>query len=332
MAETNTQPLIEQPKKETSPDLVRVFSMPEKYRHGAVVNMVEPQKASTTPVAAIQPPVPPKPVAPLPPAANKMVQPTHTKKGLLIAGIVVLIALGIGGYLLLRSSQKNKESVPAGQTQTETTTPATPVTETPVVPETPTTPATTGTSPFPAAVTPGVDTDSDGLTDTEETIVYGTDSALPDSDTDGFLDGNEVFHGYNPNGTAPGTLVLANLAQVLVANGFHLSYPSKWSILAGESGAYEVSTTTSEIVKISSVSKEATLSLSDWYDQTVKDGTLSLSKTKKTYPLLMAKNQLTAYVDLGTMVVTLAYDTSVKTTIDYLTTFQMMINSMEVNK
>jgi Bacterial TSP3 repeat len=42
------------------------------------------------------------------------------------------------------------------------------------------------------AVTSGVDTDGDGLSDSEETRLYGTDVTNPDSDGDGLLDGEEV--------------------------------------------------------------------------------------------------------------------------------------------
>jgi len=42
-----------------------------------------------------------------------------------------------------------------------------------------------------------LDTDGDGLTDTQEAI-YGTDPNNPDTDGDGYLDGDEVKHGYGP--------------------------------------------------------------------------------------------------------------------------------------
>lgn len=48
-----------------------------------------------------------------------------------------------------------------------------------------------------------VDTDQDGLTDSEE-AVYGTDPENPDTDGDSYLDGDEVAAGYDPNG--PGVL------------------------------------------------------------------------------------------------------------------------------
>ncbi len=45
-----------------------------------------------------------------------------------------------------------------------------------------------------------IDSDSDGLDDLHESSVYTTDPSNPDTDGDGFLDGAEVFGGYNPKG------------------------------------------------------------------------------------------------------------------------------------
>lgn len=49
------------------------------------------------------------------------------------------------------------------------------------------------------------DTDDDNLSDREEIKVYLTDPLNPDTDNDGFLDGDEVRGGYNPSG--PGYLI-----------------------------------------------------------------------------------------------------------------------------
>lgn len=43
-----------------------------------------------------------------------------------------------------------------------------------------------------------LDTDGDGLTDTEELTVYYTDPQLADTDGDGFSDGEEISQGYSP--------------------------------------------------------------------------------------------------------------------------------------
>lgn len=43
-----------------------------------------------------------------------------------------------------------------------------------------------------------VDSDGDGIADTDETSIYATDPALADTDGDGFLDGDELARGYSP--------------------------------------------------------------------------------------------------------------------------------------
>ncbi len=56
----------------------------------------------------------------------------------------------------------------------------------------------TSTTTDTAAGAAALDTDADGLTDANETEVYGTDPANADSDADGALDGDEVLAGTDP--------------------------------------------------------------------------------------------------------------------------------------
>lgn len=48
-----------------------------------------------------------------------------------------------------------------------------------------------------------VDSDSDGLSDNEERDIFRTDPIHPDTDNDGYLDGNEVKYKFDPNVRAP---------------------------------------------------------------------------------------------------------------------------------
>ncbi len=156
---------------------------------------------------------------------------------------------------------------------------------------------------------------------------------MPDSDSDGFLDGNEVFHGYNPNGTAPGTLLLAGLVQELVIDGFIMHHPSAWNVTPAASGTGSVITAASgERIVVTVIQKDRTQALTDWLQEIMREGATSASKTRKGFPMLVTSNQLRVYVDLGASVVSLTYETSAKATVDYLQTFQMMTNSIELLK
>lgn len=56
-----------------------------------------------------------------------------------------------------------------------------------------------------------VDTDHDGLTDRLEAL-FGTNVGNPDSDGDGYMDGQEVFAGYSPTSTEP--IILSKALRV----------------------------------------------------------------------------------------------------------------------
>ncbi len=306
----NAQQKIEQPKtgSPVSGTGARVFAMPERYRHGAQATLHQPE-TKTAPTPPIEVKTPGLPVAPkAPPKPPSLKKKGSTTKKILIIGVAVLLSLSIGGYVLLRS-----------------------VNETPPEPETTTTsrPAPVEGSKeeveevveveevFPLEVTPGTDSDSDGLTDVEESLVYKTDSKRPDTDADGFLDGNEVFHGYNPGGTAPGTLVESGLVESATGthNGtaYEFYFPSAWDMeLDGTEMILDAQT--GEGFRISLVEEE------------LPDGEIRTTKTGLSY--VLSDDQLTATIQLGSVVFTIEYDTGIKSKVDYLQTFQMMLNSV----
>jgi hypothetical protein len=122
-------------------------------------------------------------------------------------------------------------------------------------------------APEPAKLPPaGLDTDSDGLTDLEEAL-YASDPKNPDSDNDGFLDGNEVFHLYNPGGLAPGRLIDAKLvAQVDAPADWSIMIPTTWKAELAADGASAILTTgRSESFRISIENNPEGKSVLDWY-------------------------------------------------------------------
>lgn len=57
------------------------------------------------------------------------------------------------------------------------------------------------------------DSDGDGITDYDETVIYNTDPNSADSDNDGFTDGSEILNGYNPNDASPEAVVVYESPQ-----------------------------------------------------------------------------------------------------------------------
>lgn len=279
-------------------------------------------RVEAAPVAAPQPvvtaPVPPKlPLTPLPPKRRVPIA--------LWIVLVLVILLGIGAVAYVTLTKTPPQTV----TPTVVTTPL-PVATTP----TPTTPKPTVTTPV--VPTQSKDSDSDGLTDIEERM-YGTDYRNPDSDGDTFLDGNEVFHRYDPNGLSPSTLLDTGAVKLFsdTTLPFTVFYPTSWK----SSIATATSTVTFKTPNLASVTvtwgtKDADLTVEDWVLKNVKGAditTLKASYTKEGYYTLRSKDDLVAYLDLGTTVYTMTYDLSTSTEISYIQTFAMMVNSFHVS-
>lgn len=73
------------------------------------------------------------------------------------------------------------------------------------------------------------DADNDGLTDLEEEI-FMTDSGTPDTDGDGYYDGQEVVNLYNPRGFAPVQLIESGVVQDYTNPyaGYRVYFPLGW--------------------------------------------------------------------------------------------------------
>lgn len=337
MADKQAQQLQqpEEPKKATPKLEARMFVMPQQYRHGAEGAMHQPETVKPPQQKIeVQTPAVPAPKAPPKPAVPPKKKKGSATKWILIIGLLFIVMLGVGGYLVVQSLAPTPE--PDQEVEEPITRPE-PIDEDPEEdiepidedPEEDLEPV----DPFGGEVTPGTDTDSDGLTDTEEEVVYGTDPRLPDSDADGFLDGNEVFHRYNPNGTAPGTLLGSGLVTMLVARAgeanFELNYPTIWDIeLTDEELILDA--TTGEGFRLTYHQKEPRQPLDEWVELWLDLEDETSGVTKNGLVLIQTQDQLTNYIDLGYAVLEFTYDTGIKTRVDYLQTYQMMLNSIRI--
>ncbi len=258
-------------------------------------------------------------------------------------GLLVLI-LGILAFFVLRPRTEPVVGRPDLAPES--------LTQPPIIPQTPvalltppreaptTTPPTSPLAPVipPKILSFGPDDDSDGLTNLEEQLIYKSDALRPDTDNDGFLDGNEVFHLYSPTSPTPVKLLGSGLIQQYDNLEFKYSffYPSDWEIeQASTSTSRDMLArgTTGELVSLIVTDNIENLALFDWYSREVLAGsitTLEPITTKGGFGALQTANRLTTYVALPGKVLTISLNISEKTQIEYRRTYEMMLNSLAV--
>jgi len=216
------------------------------------------------------PPAPPKPAVtpppilagapPAPHGAAKIVpaSSSHKKLTFIIIGVVILLIIGSGGWYWYRTTRVSDTTargaltlspgaVPSGGettgTQSETTAPA----ETPLEPLSDNFLADRG-------LISTRDSDADLLTDAEEAL-YGTDPELPDTDRDGWPDGWELVHLYDPAQGAAKRLT-DNFLLTGFQNedyGYAFLSPKQWvvqSVDSSDSSEVIVTSETGEFIRI----------------------------------------------------------------------------------
>ncbi|MEK7139590.1 MAG: hypothetical protein AAB817_02720, partial [Patescibacteria group bacterium] len=181
----------------------------------------------------------------------------------------------------------------------------------------------------------GRDADRDGLTDVEE-ILYGSDRNKPDTDLDGYLDGEEIKAGYSATGinqklTAGGLVKLYSNT----ASGYQILYPALWRL--DTPGSTEtvsfISPTTTDFIELIFYGP-VTTSLDRWYQEVIAPKTGSApaptAETLKTWRLLRSGDQLTVYLKSAktNTVYALTYNPGTEKELHFSATFALMINSL----
>lgn len=308
---------------------VEIHVMPESFAQKKATVKESPKPVpKPKPKPVPKPALKPKPVRKLTPKKSK------TPWIILGVGIMLIAILAVGGYFMVQSLQTEEvvtddidgdgvvddddncpEDANASQTDTDDDGIGDVCDPTDDRPEEEVEPG------------PGVDTDSDGLTDVEEEL-YGTDDRDPDTDGDSFLDGNEVFHRYSPLGEAPQTLLDTDAVTVFSASdgSFSFTYPVEWSVTEALNQDTElvqeivISTTTSADFRIEVHSTEEGVGLES-YEETL---------TKEGYLLYVHQTELKAVVLFDDVWYFFDYELNDEDMVDFLQTFQMLINSFVV--
>jgi hypothetical protein len=182
----------------------------------------------------------------------------------------------------------------------------------------------------------GVDSDSDGLTDIEETTVYGTNPLTAHTDGDTFNDGNEVAHLYDPMKKTPALLKDSSAMKMVVnkTEGYSALAPKAWTTSGDDTAQVMVNAPSGEFFEILVTDKPKDQSLVEWY-LAMSPGTAANDvlrfKTLQGYDALRSPDRLTTYIDPGNgELYTLAYNFGDKTTLEFRTTYEAFIQSFSL--
>jgi hypothetical protein len=179
----------------------------------------------------------------------------------------------------------------------------------------------------------GLDSDSDGLTDAEEPL-YRTDIHHPDTDQDGFLDGNEVFHLYNPSAQAPVRLIDSGLVKAVTSTiGWTVDLPLSWqaSLEGADGSRASFSFDRPETFRLSVEGNSQKASLQDWYltkYPNVSANDIRPFATKQGIEGILGADRLEAFFPWEDSVLVVRYDLAGQPFVNFRSTFEMILNSL----
>ncbi len=181
-----------------------------------------------------------------------------------------------------------------------------------------------------------LDSDGDGLTDDEE-LTYSTDQNKPDTDEDGFLDGHEVFHLYNPQGKTPVRLLDTGSVKIYknTAKNYEIYYPSPWSVqvVDEKEGEAIFMSPTGEFIQILVEENPQKLPIVNWYlEQSpgVPVGKLETFVTKSNLDGIKSPDLLNAYFSSNSEVYIISYNIGARVRATFYRTFEMTLNSFRI--
>jgi hypothetical protein len=178
------------------------------------------------------------------------------------------------------------------------------------------------------------DSDSDGLSGSEETI-FGSDSSKVDTDGDGYSDSAEVLNLYNPAGAGkitdnPHIAVFSDSAAK-----FTVDYPKIWQMQNLNSGQTVIfSSSDNSFIEVVAMSNSTRESIKDWYNSQFPDDQITDSDVvlKNGWQGVFHQSRKIFYLtDLGrNNIYTISYVPSSDSNLDFYRIFLIAINSFTV--
>jgi hypothetical protein len=268
---------------------------------------------------------------------------------MILAGFVVLGGIGFAAWYFLIRQEAPSAVVPAPTAVTPSVVPSQPEPVVEVPPVVPVTEPPAGSDiPLPTdtvdtttpavqtpvvTATPGLDRDSDGLTDAEEAL-FGTNPLSPDTDGDTYQDGAEVLGGYDPTAAKAALVTSSRFKSVTVRSVATARIPSAWTE-EGAAGTQYINTGTAENFQITErrLADEPTdLTLTDWFasDAGVAPVTLRVFRTRGGYDAWQTEDGRTTYVVVGQTVLVVKYASDGSTSVEFRATYDVFVNTLNV--
>ncbi len=199
------------------------------------------------------------------------------------------------------------------------------------------------TEPEPVTLTMAIDTDNDGLSDTEEQL-FKSDINVIDTDEDTYEDSLEIKNLYSPSNTAPETLLGAGLVAEFTSDleKYKLLYPTAWKVQkidVDDSNVIFVSEQSSEYVEFKVEENPGELALNQWVKLKMQNLKLKfkanyseeefVNKDKSLTGILLPELFMAFYAN-GNKIYSLTYQFDLEKPLSYRTTFLMFVKSFRL--
>ena len=179
-------------------------------------------------------------------------------------------------------------------------------------------------------ISSSIDTDSDGLTDVEETLL-GTNPALADTDGDTYSDLSELESGYDP--TQKGKKLVEGKMFTTYTDAvskFSLKYPTAWTKTVNDQVAI-FQAATGEFVQVIIQDNPQKLSARDWYLATLAGQAVDTTKVQPiigvSFDAVTSLNGLNVYISKDDKIIVLSYNVGNLDKANFKTIFNLMIKS-----
>lgn len=191
----------------------------------------------------------------------------------------------------------------------------------------------------PVAV-PSKDTDKDKLTNEEE-VLFSTKADKPDTDSDGYIDGEEIVAGYDPNNSvSSGRLSASSKVTTYEASdyGYSIMYPSGWlaQALSAETPNEMLFTsqsvdTAGQFIEVLVEDNSTGYTATDWYTSQTggSEATLLPITTFEGMEGVMSSDGYTAYFTDSKRAYVISYRFGSSTEVYFPSTFTFMAKSFK---